>query len=55
MNLSNGKIQDKFYLQFRYLPRKYTLTNIEKFYKSNRSQANDVINIIRGHSTISTD
>ena len=54
MNLSNGKIQDNILSTIQISSQEnILLTNIEKFYKSNRSQANDVINIIRGHSTIS--
>ena len=54
MNLSNGKIQDNILSTIQISSQEnILLTNIEKFYKSNRTQAKDVINIIRGQSTIS--
>lgn len=54
MNLSNGKIQDNILSTIQISSQEnILLTNIEKFYKNNRNQAKDVINIIRGQSTIS--
>ena len=54
MNLSNGKIKDNILSTIQISSQEnILLTNIEKFYKGNRSQAKDVINIIRGQSTIS--
>lgn len=54
MNLSNGVIQDNILSTIQISSQEnILLTNIEKFYKSNRKQAKDVINIIRGHSIIS--
>ena len=54
MNLSNGKIKDNILSTIQISSQEnILLTNIEKFYKSNRTQAKDVINIIRGQSTIS--
>lgn len=54
MNLSNGKIRDNILSTIQISSQEnILLTNIEKFYKNNRNQAKDVINIIRGQSTIS--
>ena len=54
MNLSNGKIKNNILSTIQISSQEnILLTNIEKFYKNNRNQAKDVINIIRGQSSIS--